>query len=356
MDTVRTEAELLRSLGGTFTLQQLYAAVEAADLTTRADGEAVIHGQSDTRWRHRVRGALVTLGRQGRARRAGDRMWILDGPPEAPRRAVLVSLAGHGDIELRLQSAAQLLRDLDEPADLILTDPPYGLGVGRGKRHDTGARIYARDEARVVAGYRDVDPSAYRDFTSEWISAAAGALRPGGHLAVITGPQQAAWAQIAAEDAGLTYVNSIAVGKIFPLRTTRRFAHAHWRVTVMCAGPLQSKRRIFIPPPDLPRAASGVHYPQDFWPVGSVGRADTQRGAIRYPNSLPFKLVDRIAGAFTRPGDLLVDPCVGGGTSPLVAALRGLRFVGGDINPRALAFAAHRISGALQGSRSLMAA
>lgn len=347
MTTATTERELLDSLGGTFTLEQLYAAVEAADLTARADGEQIIHGRTDTRWRRRVRGALVTLGRQGKARRAGNRVWVLDGTPEAPRRAVLVSLGGGGDIDLRLRSAAELLRELDEPADLILADGPYALGVGRGVRHDTGHRTYGRDHGRVVAGYRDVDPHRYRDFTSEWISAAAGALRPGGHLAVITGPQQAAWTQVAAEDAGLNYVNSIAVGKIFPLRTTRRFAHAHWTVTVMCRGPLNSKRRIFIPPPDLPRAASGALYPQDFWPVGSVGRADARPGQLRYPNSLPWRLVDRIVGAFTRPRDLLVDPFLGGGTSAYVAALRGLRFVGGDTNPFSLAFSAHRISGEL---------
>lgn len=340
----RTEAELLRSKVGRFTLEELYAAIEAADLTTRDDGEAIIHGRTDARWKRRTRGALATMARQGRARSVGDRTWVLDGTPEAPRRAVLVSLGGGGDLDLRLQSAAQLLRELDEPADLILGDPPWALGVGKGIRHDTGHRTYARDHGRVVAGYCDVDPERYRDFTSEWITAAAGALRPGGHLAVITGPQQSAWVQVAAEDAGLSYVNSIAVGKIFPMRTTRRFAHAHWRVTVMCQGPLTSKRRVFIPPADLPRAMSGAHYPQDFWPVGSVGRADARPGQLRYSNSLPVRLVDRVAGAFTRPRDLLVDPFLGGGTSAFVAMLRGLRFIGGDTNPGSLAFTAHRIS------------
>jgi DNA modification methylase len=342
--TVRTEADLLRSLGGRFTLEELYAAVEAADLTQRDDGETVIHGRSDTRWKRRVRGALVTMGRQGRARHAGDRTWILDGTPEAPRRAVLVSLSGGGDIDLRLRSAAQLLRELDEPADLIVADPPWGLGVGRGVRQDTGHRTYARNHGRVVAGYQDVDPHEYRDFTGRWIEAAASALRPGGHLAVITGPQQSAWVQTAAEDAGLSYVNSIAVGKYFPLRTTRRFAHAHWRVTVMCQGPLSSKLRVFIPPPDLPLATTGATYPQDLWLASSVGRADARPGQLRYSNSLPVRLVNRVVGAFTQAGDLLVDPFLGGGTSALVALLRGLRFVGGDTNEYSLAFSAHRIS------------
>lgn len=349
-----TESRYLADLAGTYTLAELYAAVAAADLTERADGAAIIHGRSDTRWRRRVRGALQHLKRQGRARRAGDSVWVLDGPPAAPRQAVLVSLIGaHQEVELRLQRAADLLGDLDGPADLILTDPPYGLGVGRGSAVDTGARTYQRDESKVVAGYVDVDPGSYRAFTGEWVAAAAAALRPGGHLAVVTGPQQSAWVQVAGEDAGLTYVNKIAVGKVFPLRTTRRFAHAHWDVTVLCRGPLESTHRIFICPSQLPTARNGSDYPQDFWPVGLVGRADADPGRVRYRNGLPRRLVDLLLSTFTRPhadgrdADHVVDPFLGGGTVALAALLRGLRFTGGDVNPRALAFTAHRLCHAL---------
>lgn len=354
-----TEREVLDGIAGVFTLAELYAAIEAADLTERDNGNDVVHGRSDTRWRRRVRGTLQTLKREGRARRVGESMWVLDGQPEAPRAAVLVSLSGqHGDIDLRLTEAAQLLAELDEPADLILTDPPYGLGVNKGYQHDTGARIYGRDGGQVVAGYQDVDAANYRTFTREWISAASNAVRPGGYLAVVTGPQQAAWVQVSAEDAGLTYVNSLAVGKIFALRTTKRFAHAHWTVTVMCQGPLTSSRRVFTPPPDLPKARSGVDYPLDLWEIGSVGRADANRGEVRYSNTLPVRLVDRLVGALTRDvtdvsRDLVVDPFVGGGTTALVALRRGLRFIGGDVNPGALAFTARRLTADLQTERRL---
>lgn len=347
--TTQTERDVLTETHGTYTLEELYAAVEAAGphVTHRDDGQDVVHGLSDTRWKRRVRGALQTLKKDGRARRVGDSMWVLDGTPTSPRRALLVSLSGtHSQVELRLSDAESLLRGLDEPADLILTDPPYGLGVGTGTKTDTGARTYARDSSRVMGGYIDVPSNAYRDFTATWITAAAGALRPGGYLAVVTGPQQAAYVQVAAEDAGLTYVNAIAVGKIFGLRTTRRFAHSHWTVTVMCSGQLNSPARVFTPPPDLPTARSGALYPLDHWEIGSVGRADAARGALRYPNSLPVRMVDRLVGAFTRPeqSDLVCDPFVGGGTTALVALQRRLRFIGGDLNPSALAFTAARIS------------
>ena len=351
-----TERSVLAQRRGVYTLEQIYAAMEEAGpgITDRDGGQEVIHGVSDTRWKRRVRGTLQTLKREGAARSLGRNVWILDGQPEQPRRAVLVSLDGpHREVELRLAKAGELLAGLDEPADLICCDPPYGLNVGRGAAQDTGARIYERDQSRVLGGYVDVPAAEYRAFTRDWVSAAAAAIRPGGYLAVVTGPQQAAYVQVAGEDCGLVYVNSISAGKVFALRTTRRFSHSHWRITVLTSGPLTSTRRVFTPPPDLPKARSGVDYPLDLWPTGSVGRADARPGELRYPNSLPVTLVDRLVGAFTReptPGtvpDLVCDPFLGGGTTALVALRRGLRFVGGDVNPAALRFTAARLSAEL---------
>lgn len=354
---VRTERDLLSVRRGVYTLEQLYGAVHADGATGRDDGDRVIHGVSDTRWKRRVRGALQTLKRQGRARRVGDSCWILEGTPDRPARALLVTLGGHhADIELRLAEAREVLTSLDEPVDLVCTDPPYGLGVGTGPRHDTGARVYGRDATAVVDGYVDVPAHAYRQFTTEWVAAAAAAIRPGGYLAAVTGPQQAAYVQVAAEDAGLEYMNVLAIGKVFPLRTTRKFAHAHWSAVLMCKGPVTSLRRVFTPPPDLPKARSGVDYPLDHWEIGSVGRADARPGQRRYPNSLPVTLVDRLVGALTRPvergkaPDVVCDPFLGGGTTALVALRRGLRFIGSDVNPAAVAFTAARLSEDLRSS------
>jgi methylase of polypeptide subunit release factors len=341
----RTARDILETLNGAFTLPELYELLEAAGIAAQDGATDVVHGATDTRWRRAARGALQTLKRSGKATRAGDLIWVLNGTPARPRTALLVSLTGrHADVELRLSRAAELLGDLDEPADLVLCDPPYGLGVGTGDR-DTGVRVYGRDESCVVDGYVDVDPAVYRAFTTEWVTAAAAALRPGGYLAAVTGPQQSAWVQVAAEDAGLTYVNSVAVGKVFPVRTTRRFAHGHWNVIIMAAGPLDSARRHFTPPPGLPRAASGADYPTDMWATGTVGRANARPGELRYRNSLPPLLVGHLLDALATPGaGPTVDPFNGGGTTALECLKRGIPYIGGDVNPKALAFTAHRLS------------
>ena len=106
------------------------------------------------------------------------------------------------------------------------------------------------------------------------------------------------------------------------------------------AAALHHPRRVFNPPADLPAARSGVPYPLDWWPEN--GRAD-RPGLYRYDNSLPLPLVLRIIRALTCEGHLVVDPCVGSGTSAVASYLTNRRFAGGDVNPAAVMFSAARL-------------
>lgn len=64
-----------------------------------------------------------------------------------------------------------------------------------------------------------------------------------------------------------------------------------------------------------------------------------QGGALPVVGGKPLWLMERLVEDYSRPGDLVCDPCCGGGTT-LVAALRtGRRAVGGDIDPEHAAIA-----------------
>ena len=232
-----------------------------------------------------------------------------------------------------------LLAELEEPIDLVLCDPPWALRRGSG--HFADGNGYRRDHTRVVPGYVDVDVERYLEFTHGWVTQAAAALRPAGQLAVITGPQRAAIVQHAAENARLTWVSSIVARREFPLATLRRPASAHWTITVMCRGVLGNPRRVFNPLRDLPAARSGHPYPLDWWAEGN-GRADRPR-MLRYDNSLPLPLVLRLVQAFSDPGEHVVDPFVGGGTTAIACWQTRRRFTGGDLNPHAIRFTAARL-------------
>ncbi|MGE0363744.1 MAG: site-specific DNA-methyltransferase [Vicinamibacterales bacterium] len=343
---LRTEADVVRTLtSGTYTLEQIYALVGQRGDVARDGGMDPVH-PGDRRWWRRVRGALQQLRAGGQGRRVGKAMWAIDGTPQTPKRMTLIVAGGTlAEFELRLRDAIALLREVDEPVDLVVTDPPYGLRHDKGAGADLAQRVYSQ-RRQVVGGYVDVDPAAYDEFTYRWVAAAAAALRDGGQLVVVTGPEQAAIHQVAATAAGLTFVSAIAARRAFALRSTRRRAMAHWTVTTMCRGRRDSPKRVFNTPPDLPKAASGLDYPLDYaldwWEHnGRVER--TKHGLLTYDNMLPERFAWRLVYAHSRPGDLVVDPFCGAGSIPEQAHKLQRRVIAGDVNAQAIAFTAARM-------------
>jgi DNA modification methylase len=66
----------------------------------------------------------------------------------------------------------------------------------------------------------------------------------------------------------------------------------------------------------------------DVWDVGVI--APVSRERTGYPSQKPEALLDRIVTALSDPGDLVLDPYAGSGTTLVVAAKRGRRFIGID--------------------------
>jgi hypothetical protein len=340
---LRTAADLVRTLqAGTYALADVYAMAEAGGLADQpgADRDA---GDGQPVWKRRVRTALYAAHAKGRVRCERDgrqAAWLVDGTPELPRRALLVWLpAERGAAELVLGKAVDILGQVEEPIDLIVADPPYALG--RGRADSAYRRVYQRDHTLVMPGYVEVEPEQYADFTAEWVTAAAQAIRPGGYLAVVTGPEQAARVQVTAQDiAGLTYVNSIPVRRRFGVYCTRRFVHAHWVISLLTRGPLDSPARVFDRPQESPRGRTGQLYAEDVWDDIPVQQ---RPGLLRYDNALPVMIPSRLIRSTTRPGDLVCDPFLGSGTTLAACLHTGRRFHGGDENPDALRFTMARI-------------
>ena len=340
---LRSEADVMRTLTtGTRPLDWYYQQCYGAGVTERDGGHEPVPGNpSDFVWKRRVRNDLQHLRAKGRGFHIDRTIWAIRGTPARPERLTLIVVGGTPrEFELRLAEAVTLLRELDEPADLILADPPWALRRGDDPRFANG-HGYRRDQGAVVGGYIDVPPAEYPAFTLEWIQAAAEALRPGGQLAVITGPQRSAHVQVAAEQAGLTWITSIAAKKDFPLATTRQPSCAHWRVTVMCRGSRRHPRRVFNPPIDQPAAQSGRAYPLDWWVAN--GNANRRGDLLRYDNMLPQKLVNRTIHCFSDPGDHVVVPFVGGGTEMIGCWQLDRRLTAGDKNLQAIRFAGARL-------------
>lgn len=80
----------------------------------------------------------------------------------------------------------------------------------------------------------------------------------------------------------------------------------------------------------------------DVWDIGIV--APVSRERTGYPTQKPEALLERLVHACTDPGDLVLDPYVGSGTSAAVCARHGRRHIGIDANPEAIAITRQRLA------------
>ena len=77
------------------------------------------------------------------------------------------------------------------------------------------------------------------------------------------------------------------------------------------------------------------------WNIQILGSRDKER--IGYPTQKPVALMERIIKASSNPGDIVLDPFMGSGTTGVAAIKLGRKFIGIDISASALATAKKRI-------------
>lgn len=77
------------------------------------------------------------------------------------------------------------------------------------------------------------------------------------------------------------------------------------------------------------------------WEIPSIAPTSGERSG--YPTQKPLALLDRLISATTRPGDTVLDPCCGSGTTLVAATTSGRRAVGLDDSPLAIAAARARV-------------
>ena len=74
-------------------------------------------------------------------------------------------------------------------------------------------------------------------------------------------------------------------------------------------------------------------HPEDWWPMQPIMPSSKER--IGYPTQKPLKLLDRIIGASSNPGDVVLDPFAGCATACVSAESLGRQWIGIDLSPKA---------------------
>ena len=89
------------------------------------------------------------------------------------------------------------------------------------------------------------------------------------------------------------------------------------------------------------KAARGT-MPTDVWWMTIVPPGGKERTG--YPTQKPVRLLERIVAASSRPGDLVLDPYAGSGTTGVAAARLGRRWLLADRSPAAVEIARRRLA------------
>jgi len=229
-----------------------------------------------------------------------------------------------------------------QSVDIVFADPPYNLQLGG---------VLSRPDHSLVDAVNDdwdkfADFAAYDAFTKAWLLACRRVLKPGGTLWVIGSYHNIFRVGSIMQDLGFWLLNDIIWRKSNPMPNFRgrRFQNAH--ETLIWASRDQKGKNYTFNYEALKAANEDVQMRSDWlFPLCTGGeRLKKANGKKLHPTQKPEALLARIMLASTRPGDIVLDPFFGSGTTGAVAKKLGRNFVGIEREESYIAAAQARIA------------
>lgn len=227
--------------------------------------------------------------------------------------------------------------------DMIFADPPYNLQLGGDLFRPEGGRVDAVDN-----DWDKFDTfAAYDRFTREWMAEARRILKPDGSMWVIGSYHNIFRVGATLQDLGFWILNDIVWRKANPMPNFRgtRFTNAH--ETLIWASRDEKSKYTFNY-----RAMKTLNdelQMRSDWviPICS-GQERLKRGGTKaHPTQKPEALLYRILLACTNPGDVVLDPFFGTGTTGAVAKRLGREWIGCERDATYIDVAEERIAAAL---------
>ena len=209
--------------------------------------------------------------------------------------------------------------------DLVFADPPYNLQL-RGELHrPDNSRVDAVDDAwDRFASFSDYDA-----FTRAWLAEARRVLKPDGAIWVIGSYHNIFRVGAAMQDQGFWILNDVVWRKSNPMPNFRgkRLTNAH--ETLIWASRSEGAKYVFNYEA-LKALNEGVQMRSDWTLPLCTGheRLKDAAGAKAHPTQKPEALLHRVLIASTNPGDVVLDPFFGTGTTGAVAKRLGRAFIG----------------------------
>jgi site-specific DNA-methyltransferase (adenine-specific) len=225
--------------------------------------------------------------------------------------------------------SARLLEAADPPnANLIITSPPYALGV------DYGQTVYADDQPYT----------SYLEWVRTWATTLFSVAAAGGRACINIpldsnkGGKRAIYADYLRifQEVGWTYQTSIVWNE---QHISRRTAWGSWLspsapfVTAPVEMIAVFYKGSFRRPARDGRRGDITRDEFLAWTLGMWTFAGANPRRVGHPAPFPEELPRRLIKLYSYPDDLVLDPFVGSGTTLVAARRLGRRSVGVEINP-----------------------
>lgn len=211
-----------------------------------------------------------------------------------------------GDIDLRLGRWQDVLADVE--CDALISDPPYGARTHEGN----AARLASM--GRAALDYDSWSPSDVYAFVDGW------STRVRGWMVCMT-----------SDDLIAPYRDAFSESGRFSFAPVPLLQH---RPRLSGDGPGSGVVYLMVSRPRDRRFMSWGSLP--CWYESSPSKDGI-------PGGKPLAAMRSIVRDYTRPGDLIVDPCAGGGTTLLAAAMEGRRAIGAECDPKHFDIATKRL-------------
>jgi modification methylase len=245
----------------------------------------------------------------------------------------------------------EMARLPEASVDLVFADPPYNLQLN--------GELQRPDQSRVDGVDADWDKFAgfaeYDAFTRDWLGAARRVLKPNGALWVIGSYHNVFRIGSILQDLGFWLLNDVVWRKSNPMPNFRgrRFTNAH-ETLLWCARERESRYTFNY---EAMKALNDELQMRSDWfiPIcAGPERLKGENGAKAHPTQKPEALLHRVLLASTKPGDTVLDPFFGTGTTGAVAKRLGRRFIGIERDPAYAALARKRIAAVTRASAEVI--
>jgi modification methylase len=213
----------------------------------------------------------------------------------------------------------------ESSVDLIFADPPYNLQLKGDLHRPDNSKVDAVDDAWDQFG----SFAHYDRFTKDWLAAARRLLKPNGALWVIGSYHNVFRLGAELQNQGYWILNDVVWRKSNPMPNFRgkRLTNAH--ETLIWASKGEGSKYTFNYEA-LKALNEGIQMRSDWVLPICTGheRLKDANGDKAHPTQKPESLLHRVLLGTTNPGDVVLDPFFGTGTTGAVAKMLGREFIG----------------------------